>query len=236
VLSVLESASPETASYFRALVRQLNGCAPDRTSWHLLLEHSSAVDGTAFLNTLLDASTDADTMSRLADSYDEKEGCIRLRLAQAPGLSVRLHIWTPPAPGQEPYLENVHGHRRYMSSLILTGSYISDDYEYDEADAELTMTGRRVLRSGSSYVIAPQTVHAIANPYAEHCVTLIFRGDVVTDRILVFDKTSGAATAHISQRPVAQLARTEEQQRMSRAEYLRWRLDRIRDELATAAT
>lgn len=229
--SLLEIASPETASTFGSLVDRLNGRAPDRSSRRALLDHSSAVDGAGVLATLLDAAEDREVHRRLVDTYDEKEGCIRLRLAEGPGVSVRLHIWTPPPAGRGPYLENVHGHRRYMASVLLAGAYISDDYDYDEDNQELALTGRRVIGAGSSYLIAPETIHAIANPFEQHCVTLIFRGEAVTDRILVFDRTSGVATAYASQRPVADVATVAEQRELSRADYLRWRFDCIRADL-----
>ncbi|MFI8933309.1 hypothetical protein ACIG3E_37290 [Streptomyces sp. NPDC053474] len=232
--NILTTMSREAGDALRDAVSHLDGAAPARDTWRRVLAACTQIDSERFLADFLDASQDPDVFRQLADGYDEKESCLRLRLTGTEALSVRLHIWTPPPPGQEPYLENVHGHRRYMVSSLIAGAYLSDDYDYHEEAEELSPTGRRILGAGTCYLIAPETVHAVANPFPRHCVSLIYRGGSVTDRILIFDRDRGRPAAYTGVRPVGDLGKTTRERAMSRTEYLRYRLDRIRAESAAA--
>jgi len=235
--SILETVAPEVNGALLDAAKRLEGAPPAADTWQHLLDAAGGIDGPAFIADLLEASRDPEVLDRLVEGFDEKEGCMRIRLGGSPHLSARLHAWTPPPPGGEPFLDNVPGHPGYLVSTLVAGAYTSDDYHHADREGAgnaLVFTGRRILGRGSVYVIAPETVHAVANPFAEHCVSLILRGGTVTDRILIFDRDSGRATGYQGVRPVGDIGRTPAEAAMPPRQYLRYRVDRIRAALTGA--
>jgi hypothetical protein len=226
---LIDHVSADASAALHEAVRRLDSTLPTAQNWDTVLRSCRHVDGHRFIRDFLDASPDQEVFTHLSDTYDEKEGCLRLRLAEASGISVRIHIWLPPKPDGQPYMENVHGHRRYMVSSLVAGSYASDEYRHE--NDTLSFTGRRILSSGTNYLITPDTIHAVANPFTTHCLSLIYRGGSVTDRILIFDRNGDGPVGYSGMRPVADLGKSLKEERMSRTEYLRYRLDRIRAEV-----
>jgi hypothetical protein len=200
----------------------------------LLLSQSGGEQLVKFVDALdVDIIDILDGLEPILDgvAMDEKEGYARLLAVSANGFDVRLHVWLPVQ--DEEYVENVHDHRRYMVSRILSGSYRSREFALDPDDSSaVRLTRIDTLAEGDTRLIGPDTIHAIGNPFDRHCVSLIVRGRAVTSVLHTYDRASGTVGAHESQKPVTWTGRAQADVALSPGEYKAALLTRLRAEAA----
>jgi hypothetical protein len=174
------------------------------------------------------AFSSKESLDTLAGAYDEKEFWIRIFLHQTETFSLRLHIWLPQRPERE-NIETAHSHRRYLVSYLLNNLYTS--YEFQRASGKkIELTQTRTVPAGECYIISPETIHAIGNQTPHHTVSLIVRGNAVTDHIEFFDSKTHELVEFTQQRPIGDLGKTAAEQAMDRKDYLAYRLEKLAKE------
>ena len=171
------------------------------------------------------ARSSSENLQFLASSFDEKEFWVRIFLRQRENYWIRLHIWLPSSTDADE-IELVHSHRRYLVSYILNNEYTSFEYCRGQANCA-QLQEARVIPAGSCYAIGPETIHSVANRSNHHTVSLIVRGTPQVDHLDVYDPDSMKLVSYVEQRPIRGLGKTSEENRMSREEYILYRLETI---------
>ncbi|MBY6066860.1 hypothetical protein KUW17_08915 [Leisingera aquaemixtae] len=126
-------------------------------------------------------------------SVFNKNGFYKIRLAERPGFSLRLHIWLPGVHAQE----NLHSHRWPLVSRVLNGALVSEywedalsgdaevysEYHYRDAQQPLVPAGparvrletTAAYRQGDAYFLPADRLHRVAADPVLGCSTLMLR-------------------------------------------------------------
>lgn len=148
----------------------------------------------------------------LQQSYYHENGFHKIVLLSGKSFKLRLHHFGVAAKIP---MENIHDHRWYFASTILSGSLKMDMFKqsYDPCDAEplyhfiynsnksngayttefkgnvfLKKTTAIQFNQGDSYLMAPTELHRIKNQPGEESVTLILTGKSVGETCNLFSK------------------------------------------------
>lgn len=136
---------------------------------------------------------EAELAALAARSVFNRNGFYKIRLAERPGFSLRLHIWLPGVHAQE----NLHSHRWPLVSRVLSGRLVSEywedalsgdaevyaEYHYRDAQQPLVPAGparvrletTAAYRQGDAYFLPADRLHRVAADPAEGCSTLMLR-------------------------------------------------------------